>query len=476
MGKTAKKILISGLVLFLAWSSANSQSIYRRGNFYYALNSDSLLTHDYFYFQPEEHKALQFSVAGTVGSTFMKTSTSKGGDYQFDIAPGFGLKKGAWQLEAYTRLTTTPGSSFVTPNWRVGPESYPFSAGNLFIMPGFVVNYQAGKYFVLSAGYDKNFIGEGYHSLYLSDNSSNYPYLKGQVDLGKLEYSILYAYFENKKSYAAPDLFPSNKLAAIHTLTYKPWNWLDVQLFEAVVWQTHDSLQFRGIDVNYLNPVVFYRPIEYNSGSADNELLGWGLNIHPSKNVTLYSQFILDEFLLSKIKERTGWWANKYGMLAGMKCFNLLGVKGLSLLGEISFVRPFTYSHKNPNTNYGHNYQPIAHPWGANFYQLFGCIQYKTNHHRITGQVEIGQKGFGYGYGGNIFPSNDSRFREYGNTQNQGIPYSLGNASVLYAYCLGDSRQTELFIQAGMVQLPGKTVQQASLGIRTPFFNSYSNY
>ena len=52
-------------------------------------------------------------------------------------------------------------------------------------------------------GHGKHFIGDGYRSLFLSDNSFNYPFLRIETKLGKLQYTNLYAelqdiqYFEN---------------------------------------------------------------------------------------------------------------------------------------------------------------------------------------------------------------------------------------------------------------------------------------
>ncbi len=481
MDKAITKILILALIFVgFASQSGSAQSIYRRGNFNYSLLSDSALTHDYWYFNSKPEQTCEFSVLGNIGVRAAHSDSGNTTNYFAHLAPGFGFKKGNWQIEVYSWLTTTPSSFYNGNNSIAEAGNFPIEAKlgktSLQIMPGLVVSYKAGKYVDISAGYDKNFIGEGYHSLFLSDNGSNYPFLRARVNLGKLEYALLYAYFDNTNSYKTNTQFPSNKYGAFHVLSYKPAHWLEIQLYESVVWQTRDSLNNRGFDVNYLNPVVFYRPIEYNTGSADNSLIGGAINIKPTKNITLYSQVLLDEFLMKEVRAGKGWWANKYGLLGGMKWFNVGGINGLSLVGEASLVRPFTYSHKTNNTNLGHNYKPLAHSWGANFYQLFFCGQYKSDRHRITATAELGRKGYGFGYGGSIFNSYDYRLQEYGNTVAQGLAYGLGNASMLYAYQLNTRHGLEIYIQAGQEILPNRTVTDIKIGLRTAFFNSYANY
>ena len=56
----------------------------------------------------------------------------------------------------------------------------------------------------------------------------------------------------------------------------------------------------RGFDVNYLNPIIFYRAIEFETGQdAGNAILGASAKYKWNDKINLYSQFILDEFSLS---------------------------------------------------------------------------------------------------------------------------------------------------------------------------------
>ena len=111
--------------------------------------------------------------------------------------------------------------------------------------------------------------------------------------------------------------------------------------------------------------MCFLNAVEYGIGSADNSLLGAGLKFTIDKQYLIYSSFILDEFLFSEIKNRTGWWGNKYGIQFGIKTFDLFKLDGLYSILEFNSVRPFTYSHLSSKQNYGHKNQLKSH-----FYHL----------------------------------------------------------------------------------------------------------
>ena len=57
--------------------------------------------------------------------------------------------------------------------------------------------YTPKKWLSFQAGHGKNFIGDGYRSLLLSDNAFNYPYLRTTFTFGKLQYNVMYASFQN---------------------------------------------------------------------------------------------------------------------------------------------------------------------------------------------------------------------------------------------------------------------------------------
>ena len=234
------------------------------------------------------------------------------------------------------------------------------------------LSYTPNKHFNFQLGQGRNFIGDGYRSLLLSDNAFNYPYFKITTSIWKIKYMNLYAMqFDIRNSKRRVSSF-DKKFSSTHYLSTRIGKRLTVGVFETVIWRGQDSLYNRGVDVNYLNPVIFFRPVEFSVGSPDNVLIGLNLGFKLTDKTHLYGQLMIDEFLLDELRANNGWWANKYGFQLGFKSF----YKKLMLQGEYNTARPFTYTHSSVIQNYAHFNQPLAHPIGANFHELVGQVKW----------------------------------------------------------------------------------------------------
>ena len=73
-------------------------------------------------------------------------------------------------------------------------------------------------------------------------------------------------------------------------------------VFEAVLWQDRDDFYVRGFDLEYLNPIIFYRPVEFSKHSPDNVLMGSTFNINYN-NTNLYGQLVLDDLNISRARD-----------------------------------------------------------------------------------------------------------------------------------------------------------------------------
>ena len=155
------------------------------------------------------------------------------------------------------------------------------------------------------------------------------------------------------------------KYIANHYLSYNITKRLNIGLFESVIWQNDNG---RGFDVNYLNPIIFYRAIEFSTGSrGGNALIGLSTKYKVNDRVNIYGQLIIDEFSSGDVFGGEGSYKNKTGYQLGLKYYNAFGLKNLYLQTEYNRVRPYTYSHNTVVLNYGHNNQSMAHTLGANF-------------------------------------------------------------------------------------------------------------
>lgn len=231
------------------------------------------------------------------------------------------------------------------------------------------------KYVDVQFGYDKNFIGNGFRSLILSDNAAPYTFLKLNTHIWKFHYQNIFAQMNGEVTNATI-LYPK-KYMAIHHLSLNIGKHLNIGVFESIVFGRADSTKNGSFDIAYLNPVIFYRSIEQSNGSYDNSTMGLDFKVIALKSVSIYGQLMLDEFVLSEIKANNGWWGNKYGVQLGLKYIDVASIKNLDLQVETNIVRPYTYSHEDSYRNYTHYNQPLAHPMGSNFKEGLAILKYQ---------------------------------------------------------------------------------------------------
>ena len=200
------------------------------------------------------------------------------------------------------------------------------------------------------------------------------------------------------------------KYMTLHHLSANVTDRLNIGIFESVIWENNRTPDISGFDIAYLNPIIFLRPVEFSLNSSDNILMGMNYKFKISNNSHLYGQFVLDEFSLPDLNG-DGFWGNKYSYQLGGKYFDMFGVENLVVQLENNFARPYTYSHFNTSQNYGHYYQSLAHPLGANFNETIFFADYKYKkweaHLQMMKVIYGGKiKNDPTSYGNDIFISN----------------------------------------------------------------------
>lgn len=259
-------------------------------------------------------------------------------------------------------------------------------------------------------GYGKNFIGDGYRSLILSDNAFAYPYVKLTANIWNIQYTCLYSQMSDKNRVLDDDTF-ARKNIVIHYLDWAVTKRLNIGLFDAMVCKGQDENGIRrGLDFQYINPIIFLRTTDYYVGnSPDNALLGATASYIFGKHTTLYAQFVLDEMTVKEFIGGRGYYANKQSYQLGIKSYNCFNVKNLFLQGEFNLVRPYMYSHYDGESNYAHLNQSLTHPWGANFYEIVARAQY--NYNRLYFQYKMN-----FGQWGDDITTESGEFQYYGHS------------------------------------------------------------
>ncbi|MCC9136489.1 hypothetical protein ACFSKU_06520 [Pontibacter silvestris] len=294
-----------------------------------------------------------------------------------------------------------------------------------FITARGYINYALSKHVEIQLGHDRHFIGDGYRSLIYSDYAPPAFFLKLNTRVWKLHYMNLFQELTSEYRRGNTDeLFPK-KYMALHRLGINVTDNLNIGFFEQVVFARGKGR----FELQYLNPVIFYRSIEQQLGSEDNAMLGLDFRWNIRNVVQVYGQLQLDEFLLNEVKAGNGWWANKQAGQLGAKYIDAFGINNLDLQGEFNLIRPYTYQHTDQFTNYQHYNQSLAHPNGANLYEVIGIARYQPIPHlSLVGKAIFTRFGQDVvtatdtvNWGNNVNLSYNDRALEYGNQIGQGI-------------------------------------------------------
>lgn len=294
------------------------------------------------------------------------------------------------------------------------------------------IDFDFWKYFTLQFGYDKNFIGNGYRTLFLSDYASPYLFLKLNLRIWKLNYQNIL--MELISQHQQGDYQYPKKYAVVHHLSINATKWLNVGFYGNIAFSRVNHFEF-----SYLNPVIFLPASQQENGSPDKTTVGFDFKANVGHVAQFYGQLLLNEFVWSQIVHYPdGWWGNKQGLQLGFKYIDLFGVKNLDIQAEVNLMRPYTYSHNDSVANWSHYNQPLAHPFGANFSELIGIITYQPAY---RWNIELkwiynkqGLDSAGENFGSNILLDYTTRPRDYNFFIGSGIPATIVNTTAYLSY------------------------------------------
>jgi len=346
----------------------------------------------------------------------------------------------------------------------------------------FNFKYKVNKFITADFGKGRHFIGNGYRSLLLSDNQTPYPFLKLTTEFGRVKYYNLYTTFINPNQ----SVFGRKKHATIHFLDFALSDNIHFGVFESILWQSKSEEVNKGFEFAYLNPIIFYRPVEFSKQSSKGNAL-MGANFNAIFNTTvIYGQTMLDDLNISRQKDsdeedyEEGFFQNKFGFQIGVKT----KYKGVDFLAEYNQVQPFTYGHRTILQNYSHMNQALAHPLGANFKEVVLMANYKKDKWmysiKVT-TVKVGLDSLDTHYGQNIFESDYEASTggqySYGNFNGQGFLTKLNSIYTEISY---DYKGLDIFGSVFYKSKNSVLVDQTSLfysiGLRTFPFSTFTDY
>lgn len=340
-------------------------------------------------------------------------------------------------------------------------DAYDFNVATAYI------GFQASRHFGIQFGHGKHFIGNGYRSMFLSDFGAPTFFLKFDTRVWRFHYQNLFLELSPVSQVDIPDgtILPK-KYVALHYLNLKVTPGLSFGLFEATVFN-----RSRHFELQYLNPVVFYRTVEGMIGSPDNVLLGLDGRWNFYRGFQLYGQVLLDELVTGEVFSGSGWWANKWSFQTGLKYVNAFGIDHLDLQLEHNRVRPYTYAHSDPANSYTHYNQVLAHPLGANFEETLLLLRWQP-YSRLTFQARIihsriGENTAASNWGGDPLLNYNSRVQDYGNWIGQGIKARINLLGLDATWAFGHN----LFMDLKFIYRK-KDSEDDARDVNTPLFST----
>ncbi|MFK7050457.1 gliding motility protein RemB [Flavobacterium davisii] len=393
----------------------------------------------------------------------------------------------------YNRLAISQKPSGGNPAIIPGTGIAKDFRGNQFDFPSAeaIISYSSSDHLNIQLGYSRNFIGDGYRSLLEGDAASPYPFVKINTSFWKIKYTNTYMWLKDVRPEVTTEKTYATKYMANHYLSWNASKRLNIGFFESVVWSNTNN---RGFDLNFVNPIIFYRSVEFTSSSkSGNAAIGLTAKYKWTSRFNTYGQLFIDEFAVGDVFRGENSWRNKMAYQLGAKYYNAFGLKNLYLQTEINIVRPYVYSHSEVITNYGHNNQNMGHNWGSNINEIVAIARYTRGRLFSEAKFNFGLRGFDYdtvtdkkNYGSNIYKDYDlDRSADKGVVVGQGNKTKIIIADLNVGYLLNPSTNLKLFANfiyrsfrptVNTSQVFSENTAWFSLGLRSDVFNWYFDY
>jgi hypothetical protein len=342
-----------------------------------------------------------------------------------------------------------------------------------------LVGFNITPHIGLQFGNGQHFVGDGMRSLLLSNFANNYFFMKLNTKVWKFQYQNIFAELTANGGKVGDDLDPK-KYMATHQLSFNVNQNLNFGIFETVIMNRTGHFELQ-----YLNPIIFYRSVEHSLGSPDNVLVGANFKWNTAKRLSIYGQLVLDEFIFSALfLDKEGFWANKFGNQIGIKYFNVLNIEHLDMQLEYNKIRPFTYSYYDNINNYTHAYQNLAHPLGANFYETMAKLRYQPTWKLVLDgrlmYANVGESTAKENWGNRPYTGSNTRKNENGYFTTEGVNAKILLMSLDVSYQLYHNVFADLHFLARKKDSQDPTRNERTLylggGLRINFGNYRSDY
>lgn len=252
-----------------------------------------------------------------------------------------------------TQNAVVPGGARTKP-FKGDGFDYAYAVGNIV--------YKPHRSILLSAGNTSQFIGDGYRSLLLSDNSVPAPFIRGVFKISeKWQFNYFRMRLMNlmrKPVSSSVEAYYESKAFSANYITFLPSKKISISLFEGVIWSKGDSITSHKAHPLYYNPIPFVA----NLALTDQEIysvIGLNLSYSLTPGHRFYGQFALGNLNSKQLAYQIGY-----------RGYNYFGLKNFMLQLEYNNVSKDMYSSNNSRLNFSHYNLPLAAVKGNSFQEI----------------------------------------------------------------------------------------------------------
>ncbi len=332
-------------------------------------------------------------------SLFRLSTNTRGVRVAGDITNHFSFETQVYETQIYYPFFLDSIADEKTVAFGFGRSKVFKNRGHDVAMSTGYISYSPIENLNIQLGHGKHFIGNGYRSLLLSDNTSPAPYVSitAQFLKNKFQYRTINSWMQSLNRLPATNsaeaLF-KRKGTSFRYLSFAPTTKLQLGVFEGTVYENYiDSIGQVSLSPSFYMPIIGVSTISDGLAGKNNNLLGANINYQLLNRFSIYAQLMYDDL-------------NKKGVQFGFKYFDVGGLKNSWIQLEYNSVEANSYlsSSDNPIQSYTHSNQELAHPLGANFNEFLFLAHFEKNRWLATGKVIFySQKSFSEkGLGSNL--------------------------------------------------------------------------
>jgi hypothetical protein len=266
-----------------------------------------------------------------------------------------------------------PGAARTKP-FKNGGFDYGYAIGNLV--------FRATNKITFIAGNNQQFIGAGYRSLLLSDNSIGSPYVRVDYQFfPRWTFNYLRSRLLNlvrKPNYTTVEGYYQPKGLAVNYVSFAATNRLTISLFDGAIWAKGDSVKTSALNPLYYSPIPFLGHLV--SDSTAYAISGLNFNWVINSNIRLYGQVAFAR-----------WKKMETAFQLGCRSYEFVGLESLFMQLEYNQVSSHMYQAPAQFLSYSQYNLPLAHTKGNGFREIVFRLNWRWKSFAVEGKSIVYQ-------------------------------------------------------------------------------------